>query len=517
MLYNAGKMGLVGFPTSQTRGYVADDSEVVTDGPFNAFVSWSNSEHPQGTVGLAIVNSTDPQMANIAGSSVGIVVGYRGAESVEENYIDQSGSLATQNYTVGDGLVHWIYGPTPYPHYLGQILTGTVQYQWETRSHPSDQGGVTGSLNDAWLTANFTNQSVSAGVDVTVSGSNWVANLTDYPITAVGFDAITCPICTPPDELTVTRDGGDAGGSMFGLFTGDGLNGAMLSYNLFQVDGTSGGVDTVDGMVGFAATTTNDLATPYRQLAVAAPDLDVANNRGFPGAITQYNNAGRVGSDADGNITALDVTPLGFLQRNHGVAPLNLAMGSSSVVDAGQDPITGVVWGRWSGAAYTATNRIDGSSQLVTNVAGMHYVMGPELTEPMRLPISGSYSYNLMGGTLPTNQDGVTGVLNGATLDANFTTMTVTTGVDVTVAGATLNAIANNVPIQDFGHFYVSEGSVNPLTISCSGVGCGSAHSGVIAGGFAGPTGGGAGFAYSLEALDLIDPMKVSGVAAFRR
>ena len=512
MLYTPSRTGSVAFATTQLRGFVADDTEITTE-LAGVFGSWSHTTS-QGSTGLSVVNAGGNSTFGGFRNSNGITYGYREAESISESYIDANGNVVNQSHDLNGALVHWILGPTANPHYLPQILTGSVVYDKVGGSRPSNQSGATGTLNSASLTADFTRQSVSVAIDAEVGSSNWLASLTDYPITAGGFSTVSCPICPNPDELSVTLNGSSAFGAMSGAFTGDGLDGAMLAYSFHQ-SGSGGTGETIDGVASFAAATTVNSATPYRQMALATPDLTVTGNSGYGGVIAQYVNSGRVMSDTTG-ITAMDATPLSPMQRNTGVTPLHLSLGASQVVDGGADPLTGVSWGRWSGSSYSAESRIDGTTTSVTNVAGLHYVIGPELAAPMQLPVSGSYSYNLVGGTTPMNQAGAGGTLNSATLDANFTTSRVTAGVNVTVDATTMNALATNLPIRDFGHFGATEGGTVPLTITCTGT-CGAVQRGTLAGSFTGPTGGGAGFAYNLESSGLGTTQTIGGVAAFRR
>jgi hypothetical protein len=123
------------------------------------------------------------------------------------------------------------------------------------------------------------------------------------------------------------------------------------------------------------------------------------------------------------------------------------------------------------------------------------------------------------------------GTLNSATLSANFSARTVDTGVNLTVGPRAWTANAVNVPIIAGVGFEASRlfGSGN-LNVTCSGSGCNpsaGAISGRITGGFSGPTGEGAGIAYSLNSASVFttsppisaitQPVSVGGVAAFRR
>ena len=124
-------------------------------------------------------------------------------------------------------------------------------------------------------------------------------------------------------------------------------------------------------------------------------------------------------------------------------------------------------------------------------------------------------NYTLAGFTNPTSS-GAVGVLNSATLSANFTAKTVDTSVNATVSGNTWNATATGMPIQQGVYFQaIRENSAGNLNLNCTG-GCTGALSGRIVGGFSGTTGQGAGIAYSFNAGGSTG-QTIAGVAAFKR
>jgi len=192
-----------------------------------------------------------------------------------------------------------------------------------------------------------------------------------------------------------------------------------------------------------------------------------------------------------------------------------------------------VIWGRWHSSLSTPQNlatQLDSGADVSPAFApqDLHYLAGPEMNTPVVLPTTGTISYTYAGGTTPTNQIGMTGTLNSASLTANFTEMTVDAGVSVTVDTVQLNAFANAIPIQDTSSgFTVNSDGPNfsagindptPLNVTCTGGGCGTTHDGTLAGGFIGEAGEGAGMAYSLNTTDnsTIDT-SISGVAIFKK
>jgi hypothetical protein len=130
------------------------------------------------------------------------------------------------------------------------------------------------------------------------------------------------------------------------------------------------------------------------------------------------------------------------------------------------------------------------------------------------LPLTGSATYSLIGSTAPTDSLGHTGTLNTASLAADFTRRTVDMGVNLTIAGQTINASALAVPIYREQYFSAFRGTVPAglpvpqlLNISCQPTCAGAAGS--IDGFFAGRNAQGAGMIYNLNGA--------TGTAAFRR
>jgi hypothetical protein len=183
------------------------------------------------------------------------------------------------------------------------------------------------------------------------------------------------------------------------------------------------------------------------------------------------------------------------------------------VAQSGIDPETGLVWGRWAGG--TATVTAGGVQQpLSLDQGSLHYVFSGVQTGPVALPLTGTATYDLVGSTNPTDSHGHVGTLNTATLAANFTQRTVDLGVNLTIAGQTINGSAAGVPIYRDQYFSAFRGVVPPglpipqlLNITCQPACSGAAGS--IDGFFAGRTGQGAGMMYNLNGA--------TGATAFRR
>ena len=444
----------------------------------------------------------------------------------------QAGSWTnTWGGSIGTGQFHWITGPEAGQVYLPEVLTSTVTYALDGGTEPTNWAGAAGVLNTATLTVNFTKQVVGISLSALVAGNTWNAYTAagneaplDYN-TAMGRTAFYASSYQGggPGTLTVNVSNVDgtlpANGWVDGNLTGSGLTGAVLSYTLNGYIPTISfqNWDQVNGVAAFVAPP-SDIAAPYRMVGVALTDPTAAVP--LPGMAGLYNAASRITSDATGNLTQFDIQPF----DGGGANSLTVAQGTSTLANYGSDPLTGISWGRWQGGVINVTDRATGVVTPITLQGSAHWIAGPAMTAPVTLPVSGTFTYTLAGGTLPTNNLGATGTLNavGTSLSADFTAQTVNVGVNATVGATTLGASATGVPIMQgaaFGVGSIGSNMGNLLAVTCAGT-CGTAgsHGGVIAGGFTGAGATGAGMMYSLgTGLGVAGATVISGVAAFHR
>lgn len=279
--------------------------------------------------------------------------------------------------------------------------------------------------------------------------------------------------------------------------------------------------ETVNGTVALVTATPANTAMPYRMVGMSAYDPAAATLYGGLRAEGGYNNATRVTEIAAG-VTAFDAgINVNNTMANTGSS--RFAIGTATQTGLGTDPLTGISWGRWVGGMVDVTDRATGIvSPSALGTGSLHWIATPSMTAPVALPTTGTYSYVLAGGTVPTDNVGNVGTLNSASLVANFTAQTVNVGVSVGInnaAGATtLVASGTGIPIQQRSFFNAQTSAVtgmaNQLTASCTGVGCATATPGaVISGGFTGATGAGAAMIYGFSNGGTV----VNGVAAFHR
>lgn len=182
--------------------------------------------------------------------------------------------------------------------------------------------------------------------------------------------------------------------------------------------------------------------------------------------------------------------------------------GSSPTIDLGYDPNTGIAWGRW-GAGLTQFQPLNGSTVTEPTYSSLHWVTSPDQSQTIALPSSGTASYQWVGNTTPTDNLGNTGILGNATLDANFTNMTVDTSVAVGINNQVWSGAGTDLAITSNGGFSGNLSNVNVSTGNENIAGTGNTA------GFFTNNGVGAGMGFSLEANVGGTDTTVTGTATF--
>lgn len=240
--------GLVSDPTdslqtglSQLRTYATTNrpAEVTTDpatGHVTQFAApfatlGGHATYSRGTA-TVLDSGADPETGMVWGRWAG------GTATIDRD--GQSHSLNLSNASL-----HYIFsgaqsGPVALP------LTGTATYDVIGSTTPTDRSGHTGALNTATLSADFTNRTVAASINVSINGQTLNGVAPAMPIYRDQyFSAFTpSPIpgasSTSPLVLTcVPQCGPAASGSIDGFFAGRTGNRAGMNYNL---NGTAGAV-----------------------------------------------------------------------------------------------------------------------------------------------------------------------------------------------------------------------------------------------------------------------------------
>ena len=411
------------------------------------------------------------------------------------------------------GQLYWITGPEPTPYYLPQVLTQQATYTFAGGA--AGTGAGPGTVDSGSLTANFSKQTVAVNLagtaNVGTSGSpmnvSWTASTSNALIrancSANGcFSAGSYYASTSPGYLTTTIDGQSASGNLSGQFTGANLTGAIVSFGLWPATTTIGTNSNIQGVAAFSGAGADPL-TPYRLAAVLINDS--AYSMGSPEIREGYQPAAAVGFDsgsgmlnqilvppnsASGNSSTNSITTSSLSFSGGTVSPssgfLGANSGAGTACNPCTDPVTGISWGRWSSVTVTKNDLINNIAGLPTQVAGggVHWISTPSLIGPVTLPISGTYSYVVAGGTNPTDSTGAQGVLNSAALTANFTQQTVNLGVNLSMPNAAITASASNVPIYKGAEFSTGSYSKSPLSVTCTGTACGASPQGKVGGVF---------------------------------
>ena len=398
------------------------------------------------------------------------------------------------------GNVHWISGPSGFPAYLADVLTGSATYTLAAATQPTNQNNTPGTLTQATLTADFTRRTM--GVDLTLNigaagsnaGGQWHLTATAVPFSLNSFFASTGDHVAVSNGTQTSATNPNLTGSIEGSFVGSGLGGAILGYGISDRTSSSpANWNFVSGVAGFEGTRM-DAGVPYREGRVSDPNETRTN---FIRSYSTTDRPDEVTLDAQGRVTAFSAPYQGF--GSHATYQI----GTAQVVQSGVDTETGLVWGRWGGG--TATVSRDGQSfNIPLGQASLHYIFAGSQQGPVALPLTGTAAYDVIGSTSPTNNSGAVGTLGTATLDANFTNRTVAAAVTIAIANQTWNGSAAAMPIYREQYFSAYTGSPipglpnpNPLVITCT-PNCGSGATGSFDGFFTGRTGQRAGLMYNL-------------------
>ena len=509
-----GNNGL-GFTIVDATGNLGGDPSSLTDvvisssgGPFegqataadiavegNALRSYRSYAGSQSGLEPSITGGTQREVQTV---SPGITLGRWEAASL--GFFGPGGASATP------GSVHWIYASSGYPTYLSDVLTGSATYTLAAATSPTNQFNTAGALGSATLNVNFTNRTLDANLAVTMpaAGSNAGGS---WSLTAqgVGF-ALNTFYASTSDRLVVSNTAagqssttnGNLAGSIEGSFVGPSLQGAILGYGIIdQTSATPSNHNVISGVAGFTGPAQSG-ATAFRDGLVSDPTGSLAVGSSQVRTFATVNRGDEVTGDTSGSVSAF-AAPYAALGSH-----ATYARGTATVQQAGADPETGMVWGRWSGGTATVTGNGQTANISLAN-SSLHYIFSGAQSGPVALPLTGTATYDILGSTSPTDNAGHVGNLNTATLNADFTNRTATALVNITVNGQTLNGLANTMPIYRDQYFSAYTPSSIPgasptsqLILTCT-PSCGPTAGGSIDGFFAGRTGQRAGVSYNFN------------------
>ena len=168
-----------------------------------------------------------------------------------------------------------------------------------------------------------------------------------------------------------------------------------------------------------------------------------------------------------------------------------------------------LAWGRWIGQKNSNSTA---STDTYPVNQGLHYVVGTP-TPAASLPTGVTYTYNMIGATMPTVVSGTTlaGTLSSATLTGNFSTNQVSTAFAGTIGGKNFSATSSGAILN------TSTASFSGGGASYTGTLYGCAGSASVQGFFAGTGATHAGFVYQLNNTTLPSGYSVVGAVALKR
>jgi hypothetical protein len=409
--------------------------------------------------------------------------------------------------------LHWIVG-APYGTAPALPTSGTLTTQLVGGTNPTDTRGNTGVIGAAGFTADFTNLNVSAAIDATIDGRRW-------------YGAGTGRLTTGSLEFSGLLQGSlqrlvPTFGIYDGYFVlpslgGPTQRGAALSWYL-----TDGIGDVVNGISAFAENASGTLPPPpaaeRRDIAYTATSfLDVPQ----PGLVAS-DSATEYDLDFDLNLTRFTA---GYVTGNQTVELGEFTIGGATNSDTGANTVAMLRWGRWSevGAGNAFLRPLPlGSPQpigLADDEIGLHWITSADAATPPVLPQTGTANYALVGGTAPRDSIGGIGTLTSASLNADFTSQTLSANLALDFGTYTVTAAGNGTIGAQLG-LPAHQFAGNLLgTYTESGVP--QFARGQFVGFFSGPTSAlqpaptGAALSYSLDVGQL--GLTIGGVAALQR
>lgn len=465
-------------------------------------------------------------------SDTGLVWGRfsSGNLSYSINAPGEDSSLA-ETVPMPDGGLHYIVGTKPAPDYLSRVITGRYDYAKIGGTRPSDNFGRLGTLTDASLKVNFTNQLVEqAIVAFSMPDASWRLTASDMPLQGSG-QFMACSDCGGSNLSVVRTQGADSRsgyGFLIGTLTGSNLNGAALSYQVQDSVTTSLAPTTIQGVAALGVVgSAPDANTPYRATGISSgwkmTGTDLSSSSYWSSEIenlTQVSYKGSVeGGEApvnrviDNNNALVEFAGQAEYQRagidgltnSGGPNSATVRIGTAVNRDVGSMAVDGmtVSWGRWAGGTVDIFNR-DGTGARLGTIdntdRSIHWLATSSVAGPLvNLPLSGSATYTLAGGgaTSPTDTRGNVGTLTSATVDVYFATMRVNAQVTLNINATAVGISAQQMVLNSGGGFS-SNGLLSTTggaTVSC-GSACGSNSMAYINGQLLGPNASVAAIAY---------------------
>ncbi|CAG4883147.1 exported protein of unknown function [Georgfuchsia toluolica] len=420
----------------------------------------------------------------------------------------------------------WIALLPPLTGYV-QSLVGTTTYTMAGHTTPVDAFGNLGVLTSAALTADFTNQLVSAAVNLTMStGSmagtfNVAAN--NMPIQGSGFgvpnsSALTTSCSGTGCAAGPTGYSADLGGN----FAGTAAASAAFSYNIWPTTTliSDPATNSVQGLVAFTTTTPPTVSSGGPFAAIAATGTAVAYTGAYGGSFSFIAAPG-------------DVTPAGnpttFTQRYGDISGYwTDVLNGASTTTPPTTTTNGITFGVWETVASVDIHEHHVIMPGEGSGTAHAYMFGAEgyLDSPVAFfngingntgPLVGTFSYNKVAMTSYDNNSNnwATGTALSASMSADFTHQTANVALAGTMGATSWTSAGSGMPITFLDSFNGTGASFNsssPVitvnTLACSTCG------GNINGSFVGQNYAGAIVQYNVWDNN---GLNVDGLVAFDR
>ncbi|HYD78629.1 MAG TPA: FecR domain-containing protein [Paucimonas sp.] len=155
--------------------------------------------------------------------------------------------------------IHWLSTSALNSQMFSLPLTGTATYAVAGNTSPTDLHGNVGKLTSATLTADFANQKVNAGINVSFEASNnsatWSIASSNIPLASNGeFHSNSALHGASGISHTATCSGTGCGTQTFGRLSGHfvaGAQGAVMAYGMMTgTPGTNGGASLTNAVNG---------------------------------------------------------------------------------------------------------------------------------------------------------------------------------------------------------------------------------------------------------------------------
>lgn len=452
---------------------------------------------------------------------------------------------------LGPGSAHWIIGLAP-GSVTGptvnavQKIVGSSSYSTITAAtHPTDSLGNVGTLNSAFLGADFSAQTVSADLNLSFSTADAAnpstrdlslsAFATNVPIKGAGFDAsgrYEPSVSCSGADCAANGYRGEIGGSFLstasaGTTTGAVGTGVGIGYG-FAADVPSPAANQPfpDFIQGVAVLSTgaapptgvnNFSSTAVLRDEVLWPTTQIAT--GANPAVTTYIVSDKLTGltassnflfDASGNLVRVFDTP--HVVYDHGsevpgsttqfavptpLAHAQLSFGGNGAASENYyDPATGARFGRWTGGVVNVLDLATGESYIESLLApngASRSLQWFVAQTPSSLPTSGVFHYTRIGdssgapsfATAPSDSYGNLGTLEGARLSADFTNMTASAGVRIRISSGPAGSLGEQNLSARFDNAPISGGGFNVSSGSDNPTGTDNLHIGCFGAGCA--------------------------------